>query len=123
MRAGKASTYDGGHRVPFFIRWLNGDLGQPDEFNDLTAHVDVLPTLLDLAGIDAKSIDTDGISLVPALRTGSALPDRTMVVTNQRVLNPDPQRPYAVMQGNWRYVHAKQTGGVELFHWSNDPGQ
>ncbi|WNC72817.1 arylsulfatase [Thalassotalea psychrophila] len=123
MRAGKSSTYEGGHRVPFFIRWPNGSLGQPGEFNDLTAHVDVLPTLLDLAGIDGQNIETDGISLVPALKEGSALPDRTLIVTNQRVLNPDPERPYSVMQSNWRYVHAEQTGGVELFDLTNDPGQ
>jgi hypothetical protein len=123
MRAGKSSTYEGGHRVPFYIRWPDGKLGQPGEFNDLTAHIDILPTLLDLAGIDISAIDTDGISLVPALRDGMALADRTLVVTNQRVLIPDTQRPYAVMQGNWRYVHADETGGVELFDLSNDPGQ
>ncbi len=123
MREGKASAYEGGHRVPFFIRWPNGNLGQPAEFNDLTAHIDVLPTLLDLAGIEAKGIDTDGISLVPVLRAGEILPDRTLVVTNQRVLHPDPQRPYSVMQGQWRYVHADEKGGVELFDVSNDPGQ
>ena len=123
MRAGKASTYDGGHRVPFFIRWPNGKLAAPADISDLTAHIDVLPTLLDLAGIDASNIDTDGISLVPALRNQSSLPDRTMVVTNQRVLDPDKQRPYSVMQGNWRYVHAVQNGGVELFNLATDPGQ
>lgn len=46
-----------------------------------------------LTGIDATDIDTDGTSLVPALRNGTALPDRTMVVANQRVLNPDPGGP------------------------------
>jgi len=123
MRAGKASAYEGGHRVPFFIRWPNGNLGHPGEINDLTAHFDVLPTLLDLVGIDAKGVDTDGISLAPALKNDVALPDRTLVVTNQRVLNPEPQRPYAVMQGNWRFVHAVETGGVELFDITNDPDQ
>ena len=61
--------------------------------------------------------------LVPALKGGTELPDRTMVVTNQRVLHPDPDRPYSVMQGSWRYVHAEQGGGVELFDVSSDPGQ
>jgi len=123
MRAGKASTYDGGHRVPFFIRWPAGDLAEARDIDDLTAHVDVLPTLLDLAGIQLNNIDTDGISMVPALKEGTELPDRTMVVTNQRVLHPDPERPYSVMQGNWRYVHAEQEGGVELFDLASDPGQ
>lgn len=27
------------------------------------------------------------------------------------------------MQGNWRYVHADENGGVELFNLSHDPGQ
>jgi arylsulfatase A-like enzyme len=123
MREGKASTYEGGHRVPFLIRWPNGNLGQPGEFSDLSAHVDILPTVLDLINVDAPSLDTDGISLVSLLKEGTPLPDRTMVVTNQRVLHPDPLRPYSVMQGQWRYVHAVEKGGVELFDLSNDPGQ
>lgn len=123
MRAGKASTYEGGHRTPFFISWPDGELGEADDISDLTAHVDVLPTLLDLAGIDISDIDTDGISLVPALKNGTELPDRTLVVTNQRVLHPDPDRPYSVMQGDWRYVHAEQGGDVELFNLATDPGQ
>ena len=123
MRAGKGSTYEGGHRTPFFISWPDGKLGDAADISDLTAHVDVLPTLLDLAGIDISGIDTDGISLVPALKNGTELPDRTLVVTNQRVLHPDPDRPYSVMQGNWRYVHAEQGGDVELFDLATDPGQ
>ncbi|MGJ8561377.1 MAG: arylsulfatase [Litorimonas sp.] len=123
MRAGKASTYDGGHRVPFYIKWPGGKFKSPAQVNDLSAHIDILPTLLDLAGLDADGLDTDGISLTPAIQDGQVLPDRTLVVTNQRVLNPDPQRPYAVMQGDWRYVHAAETGGTELFDVSIDPGQ
>tara|TARA_B100000959_G_scaffold286151_1_gene363587 strand:+ start:2852 stop:4687 length:1836 start_codon:yes stop_codon:yes gene_type:complete len=123
MRAGKASTYDGGHRVPFFILWPAGGFDEARDIDDLAAHVDVLPTLLDLAGIDSDGMDTDGISLVPALTGMVKLPDRTMVVTNQRVLHPDPDRPYSVMQGSWRYVHAEQGGGVALFDVSSDPGQ
>jgi alpha-L-fucosidase len=123
MRGGKASTYEGGHRVPFFISWPDGGLGDAVDIGDLSAHVDVLPTLLDLAGIDISEIETDGISLAPALKEGAELPDRTLVVTNQRVLHPDPDRPYSVMQGNWRYVHAEQGGGVELFNLLIDPGQ
>jgi len=123
MRGGKASTYEGGHRVPFFISWPEGNLGEAEDISYLTAHVDILPTLLDLVGIDSSEIDTDGISLVSALKSGAGLPDRTLLVTNQRVLHPDPDRPYSVMQGNWRYVHAEQGGDVELFDLATDPGQ
>jgi arylsulfatase A-like enzyme len=123
MRGGKTSAYDGVHRVPFFIHWPNGHLGEPSDIDDLASHFDILPTLLDLVEIEVDDLDTDGISLAPVLKNISSLTERTLVVTNQRVLNPDPQRPYSVMQGNWRYVHAEQTGGVELFDITNDPGQ
>ena len=52
MRGKKGSEYDGGHRVPFIIRWPNGELDTGKSLNDLTAHVDILPTLTTLAGID-----------------------------------------------------------------------
>jgi arylsulfatase A-like enzyme len=123
MRKGKGTTYEGGHRVPFFISWPDGKFGQPSEHNDLSAHIDLLPTLLDLAGIDISTLDTDGVSLAALLKERVAIPDRTLVVTNQRVLNPNQQRPYAVMQDHWRYVHGEEGGGVELYNLSNDPGQ
>lgn len=123
LRAGKVSTYDGGHRVPFYIKWPGGNFQAPGEVNDLAAHIDILPTLLDFAGIDSTGLDTDGISMAPVITKGEALPDRTLVVTNQRVLDPDPQRPYAVMQGEWRYVHTEKGKSNELFDMSRDFGQ
>jgi len=122
MRGAKASTYEGGHRVPFFIKWPGGHFTGAKEVTGLSAHFDVLPTLLDLAGIDAE-LDTDGMSFAPSLQKGEALPDRTLVVTNQRVLNPFAERPYSVMNGNWRYVHAEERGGIALFDLSKDPSQ
>jgi arylsulfatase A-like enzyme len=50
---GKGSEYDGGHRVPFFLRWPAGDLTEGRDVTPITAHVDVLPTLIDLCGIAA----------------------------------------------------------------------
>lgn len=44
----------------------------------VVSHVDIAPTLLDLAGIDPLDA-ASGISLVPALRSGAALPDRAVL--------------------------------------------
>ena len=124
MHSGKNSAYDGGHRVPFFISWPAGGLVAPADIDGLSAHFDVMPTLLDLVGIDTAGLDTDGISLASAIKEGAALPDRSLVVTTQRVLNPDPNRPYAVMQGKWRYVHGRVKGkNFKLFDIKADPGQ
>ncbi|WNC72818.1 arylsulfatase [Thalassotalea psychrophila] len=124
MRGAKNSSYEGGHRVPFYISWPNGGLIEPGSIDGLSAHFDVMPTLLDLIGVDTSTLDTDGISFKSALKQGTELPDRVLTVTTQRVLNPDPNRPYAVMQGKWRYVKASgNKDALELFDLSKDPSQ
>lgn len=51
VRGAKGSPYDGGHRVPFFIRWPSGGITGGREVNCLAAHLDVLPTLIELCGL------------------------------------------------------------------------
>ncbi len=51
MRGGKTEYYDGGHRVPCFVRWPAGGLRQPGDVADLTQCQDLLPTLIDLCGL------------------------------------------------------------------------
>jgi arylsulfatase A-like enzyme len=51
LRGGKGSNYDGGTKVPCFIRWPNGGLGgegKSREISPLTAHIDWLPTFMDI---------------------------------------------------------------------------
>ena len=51
MRGQKGSEYDGGHRVPFFVHWPKGNLKGGRDVETITAHVDVVPTLIDLCDI------------------------------------------------------------------------
>jgi len=51
MRGKKGSPYDGGHRVPLFIRWPEGGLVGGRDVDRLAAHLDVLPTLIELCGL------------------------------------------------------------------------
>ena len=44
MRGKKASLYEGGHRVPCWIRWPGGQLRAPSDVSDLTHVQDLLPT-------------------------------------------------------------------------------
>lgn len=124
MKGAKNNVYEGGHRVPFYIQWPKGGFIEPTEIDGLAAHFDVMPTLLDLIGVNIDKLDTDGISLKSALTQGTSLPDRTLTVTTQRVLNPDPNRPYAVMKNKWRYVNSNsKANNIELFNIETDPGQ
>lgn len=119
MRGTKASEYDGGHRVPFIIRWPNGKLEAGKSLSDLTAHVDLLPTLTSLAGINFTSDKVmDGTNIDSYLLGKSKIADRYLVTDTQRISWPVKGKQSSVMDGSWRLVN-----GNELYNTSDDPGQ
>ena len=56
MRDKKTSVYEGGHRVPLFVRWPKGQLSHGATVEELTQVQDLLPTLIDLC--DLTKIDS-----------------------------------------------------------------
>lgn len=120
MRGAKGSQYDGGHRVPFFIHWPNGDLKGGRKVEEITAHVDVVPTLIDLCEIPApEEVKFDGTSIRPLLEsTATDWPDRILVTDSQRVKDPIKWRQSSVMTNRWRLVDGK-----ELYDIKADPKQ
>ena len=93
MRGAKGSVYEGGHRVPCFVHWPAGGLDEPRDVHGLTAHIDLLPTLLDLCGVPVETdLPLDGVSLAAALRGEEPVPDRTLAVHSQRVEVPEKWR-------------------------------
>jgi arylsulfatase A-like enzyme len=120
MRGQKGSPYDGGHRVPCFIRWPGGAIQGGRDIPQLTAHLDLFPTLIELAALRFQpTLPLDGRSLVPLLREQPApWEDRTLFVHVQREDVPPKWRNSAVLTERWRFVH-----GRELFDLRADPGQ
>lgn len=121
MRAGKGSEFDGGHRVPFFMHWPKGGLTKPRDVEQITAHVDVLPTLIDMCGIESpKNVKFDGVSLKPLIDPNVDVqwPDRILVTDSQRVKDPIKWRKSAVMTSQWRLINGKQLYDIKV-----DPGQ
>jgi len=118
MRGVKGSEYEGGHRVPFFLHWPEGGLNKGRDVPELTANVDIMPTLLDLCGIPS-SREFDGVSIASLLHEKtSAWPDRTLVTDSQRITTPEKWRKSATMTQRWRLIN-----GVELYDIEADPGQ
>lgn len=120
MRGLKGSPYEGGHRVPFFLRYPAGRLGGGRDLPQLTSSLDVLPTLLDLCRIAAPAQNRfDGRALTPLLTgTGQGWPTRTLVVDTQREDTLKPDKPSAVMTDRWRLIN-----GRELYDLPADPAQ
>jgi arylsulfatase A-like enzyme len=120
MRGMKGSQYDGGHRVPFFIRWPNGRINGGRDVTTLTANIDVMPTLLDMCAAEVTPLlPFHGRSVRPLLENSSASwPERTIVTDSQRLARPVKWRQSAVMTDRWRLVDGK-----ELYDVDADPGQ
>ncbi|GAB4140418.1 MAG: arylsulfatase [Planctomycetaceae bacterium] len=124
MRGMKGSEYDGGHRVPFFIRWPKGGLTGGRDVNLVSAHIDVMPTLTELCKLEKRSpADINGVSLANPLLgiEEESWPKRTLVVHSQRIETPQKYRKAAVMTDRYRLVLNGNTR--ELYDMQTDPGQ
>lgn len=120
MRGKKGSMYEGGHRVPFFVRWPKGGIEAGKDINELTAHVDIMPTLLDMLGLpDPKGVKYDGQSIKDLLFGKPLSNDNRVIITDsQRKETPEKWRQSATMQGPWRLINGKA-----LYNITDDPGQ
>ncbi|MGM8362015.1 arylsulfatase [Flavobacterium sp. ARAG 55.4] len=120
MRGTKGSEYEGGHRVPFFIYWKNGKISVSKDIHELTAQLDIMPTLAELCGIELpKGHKTlNGKSIVPLLKGTKTIDNRMLLTDSQRIQNPEKWRSSAVMQNKWRLINGK-----ELYNIENDKGQ
>jgi arylsulfatase A-like enzyme len=142
LRMGKGTLYEGGVRVPLFIRWP----GQitPGRRSDVPVHfADLFPTLCDAAGVRIDpNHKLDGTSLLPLFRD-SVLPERTLFITFPHYLAGYATTPArAVVRGRYKlvwhpYDHLEFEGGritsessryvpeplVELFDLETDPGE
>ena len=106
MRGKKGSEYEGGHRVPFFIRWPAGGLNQGKDIGTISYYTDVLPTLLDLCQIPMEdSLRFDGISLKPLLNGHDEFwQERILIVDTQREDTMRYGKNSAVMTQKWRLI-------------------
>ena len=92
LKGRKGMIDQGGIKVPFIINWKN-HISENTRIQTPLAHIDVLPTVLDLAGIthqNKKSID--GISFKSILNEKEDFPNRKLFMewnANKRVLSED----------------------------------
>ena len=66
---GKTTTYEGGLRVPFLVRWPG--VSRPMRSDAMVSTVDILPTILDATGA-TSDVEMHGRSLRPVLENADA---------------------------------------------------
>jgi len=124
-RGGKSSAYDGGHRVPLFIRHFDERFSIPKDVDALAMHFDLTPTLMELCDLErpADWPALDGKSLVSQMaEQPKPWPERvlhTQMHGGNGFREPDdPWLIGAVLTPRWRLVEGK-----ELFDIHRDPMQ
>ncbi len=119
LRGLKGSVYEGGIRVPSIWRWP-GRFEAGRALGVLAAHIDVVPTLLDLCGVDPPDrVSLDGTSLAPWLSgEPTEWPDRILFFQWHRGDEPEPFRACAAVTQRDKLVD-----GRELYDLEADPGE
>lgn len=131
MRGKKTQLWEGGHRVPCFIRWPKGNLKEGIDIGGLTQVQDLLPTLLRLCEVNPDTPKNfDGIDLSKVLQRKEKIdPERMLVINYSRMPQgfeyPAPDSPSimrrdmaGVLWKRWRLLEDR-----ELYNLDTDPLQ
>ena len=129
-RGSKADSWDGGHRVPFIVRWP-GTVKAGSESDQLITLVDVFATASEITGVKAPTMGEDSVSFLPALSGKPILSSR------KGVIHHSISGHFGYRQGKWKLILARGSGGwsspnekaskgaleAQLYDMEKDPGE
>ena len=127
LRAGKASLYEGGIRVPLIVRWP-GAVEPNRVCNVPVISVDFFSTILDMIGITPKH-DVDGVSIVPLLKQTNVLHRDAIYWHYPHYHSAGIGPSSAIRQGDYKLIewHEASILGlenrVELYNLREDIGE
>lgn len=121
LRGGKGYQWEGGLRVPYFIKVP----GQKELITlDVPASgIDFYPTLLELAGVEMpEDIQMEGVSLAPAMQD-KKLADRSLYWHYPHYGNQGGDPSSIVRDGDWKLIYYWEDESVELYNLATDPSE
>ena len=122
LRAGKGWLYEGGTRVPLFIKWPGVTKpGITSEY--MVTGIDFYPTIAEIVTEDP--VTSDGQSLVPVLK-GEKVKDRGAIFwysPKARPKSTGDSNSIAVRVGNYKLIEWYETGRTELYNLKDDIGE
>jgi len=115
----KSYAYEGSARIPFVVRYPKGYDGPTGPFDQVVGIQDVMPTLLDIAGVDAPDTMTGG-SVVDAAR---GKPWREFIHgEHSPCYHPENAMQY-LTDGKEKYIWFPVTGQEQFFDLQADPAE
>ena len=110
-RGHKGTFYEGGLRVPAVIRYPR-EVGRGEVRSQAVTVMDVMPTVLELAGVDLpEGVELDGASLMPIIQDDAA--------SHHEVLHWEWRGRWAVRERDWKLI-GKGDEVVGLFSLAGD---
>lgn len=124
LRGMKSDVWDGGHRVPYVVRWPG--VIKPGRVSDeLTCHNHLMATCAEILGAKLPAdAGVDSFSILPVLR-GLELKEPT----HPFVIHHSIKGRFAIRKGDWKYLACKGSGGwskgddgepSQLYNMAND---
>ncbi|MEZ5404427.1 MAG: sulfatase [Bryobacteraceae bacterium] len=119
LRSGKGSLYEGGLRVPLFLRWPGAAAGAACDTPVVST--DLYATMLEAAGLDGGA--RDGLSLRPLAQDPKARLPRNELYFHYPHYYPTTTPVSAIREGDWKLVEYYEDGRVELYDLREDPSE
>jgi len=124
LRGCKGHLYEGGIRVPMFMRWP-GKIQPNTVCSEPVISTDLFPTILEAAGLEPDNNQLlDGESLVPLLKqTGSLERDAVCFHYPNYAFHGKNRMGGAIRQGDYKLIMWYDDDSVELYNLNEDIGE
>jgi len=117
-KEGKRSIYEGGHRVPFFVRWPAGIKEPGRSWDGLVGQIDLLATVAEMIGAKLPSdAGEDSQSFYSVLQDAKSKHKRLPL------LNHAIGGRLSITEGDWKLVMPHEKLSYELYNLARDPGE
>ncbi|MDO6736285.1 arylsulfatase [Wenyingzhuangia sp. 2_MG-2023] len=131
FRGSKADLWEGGHRVPFIVRWPK-EVTAGTKSNETICLTDFFSTMSEITKQNIPNgFAEDSYSFLPALK------GKKIISNRKGIIHHSVSGHFAYRQGKWKLLLAKGSGGwsspreneaktapkVQLYNLENDPGE
>lgn len=109
FRGAKADIFEGGHRVPFIVRWP-GKIDVGSKCSELIGLQDMMATFADVLNESlAPEIGVDSFSWLPHVTKTE--PDRGITNVRESLVHHSINGSFAIRRGKWKLCFCSDSGG------------